>query len=140
MKSWVSFIIVFMVLFLIVGPIYGEDKRIIKPTKRIEDLRLMPSLWDEISKLPATEIDLILSTYVSGFWDALLLMECKAPTIQGLSSKYEGMSIEQVVEVMEKFYRENPQWRGRDFMPAFVLTVVIPRIRRGLPPLPVEKK
>lgn len=92
-------------------------------------------LWDSTSG-PSALLDAAKLAYVQGFWDAITLMDAKAQAIPQLSKQYDGMTIDQVVATMDKFYHDNPQWR--DYKPAFVLVAILPRIRQGLPPLPPD--
>jgi len=132
----INFFIVFIVIGLLVGTLFAEDIRIIKPVKRIEDIMLTPSDYAEVSKLSEIEQKLLYLYYVTGFVDAVVLEEANAFAIKQFLQECEGMDMEQLVDTMLKFYRENPQWRDRK--PSIVLTVVIPRLRRGLTPFPNE--
>ena len=91
-------------------------------------------LWDPTNRdYPSRLTDFAKIAYVQGFWDAITLLDAKAPAIPRLSKDYDGMSISQIVSTMNRFYSDNPQWR--DYNPAIVLLVVIPRLRKGLSPL-----
>jgi len=75
-------------------------------------------------------------SYVAGFFDAIALFELNSSKMAGISTALDGMDLTQVVDSVTKFYRENPQWR--DYHPALVIIAVLPRIRKGLPPVPPQ--
>ena len=109
-----------------------DEVRVIRPIKGSNDIRMSPSLYPEVLKLSPEERSLIQTSYVQGFWDALTMFQ--SPKAKDLFAAYDGMAIDQIVETMHKFYKDNPQWR--DVKPALVLAVVIPRTRKGLSPIP----
>lgn len=111
--------------------------RVIRPPGRDTPVVLWPGefLWDSTSA-PSSELEVAKLAYVQGFWDAITLMDAKAKALPQLSAQYDGMTVTQVVATMDKFYRENPQWR--DYKPAVVLVTIIPRMRKGLPPVPPD--
>ncbi len=134
-----------IVLIFAVGVITSSlayDERIIKPIRSPDDILLTPSVYEKISKLDETEQQISYSTYVAGFLDAVVLQEAekiqKNPSyslnIKQFLEECQGMSIGQLADTMLMFYKENPQWR--DMKPVIVLISVIPRLRKGLPPIP----
>lgn len=143
MKSKIiAVLITSLAVVFITGSLNPEEteRRIIKPLKKGEAL-IVSNIWWAVSELSETDQKLIKSSYVQGFWDALTLVEAETLTIKGvrsfyahLSADYEGMDISQIVDTMDKFYQDNPQWRN--ISPSTVMVVVIPRLRKGLSPLP----
>lgn len=116
-------------------PDVASAQRVIKPMRTPDDLRLSPAAaWIGASKLPGQDGTLANLSYVAGFFDAVALFESNALKIKEVSAALDGMDLEQVTESVTKFYQDNPQWR--DFLPAVVIIGVLPRIRKGLPPVP----
>jgi hypothetical protein len=112
-------------------------QRTIKPVPTPKDLLLTPAtVWITATKLPEPQGAMVHSSYVAGFFDAVALFELNSSKMGGVSAALEGMDFAQVIDSVTKFYRENPQWR--DWHPALVITAVLPRIRKGLPPVPPE--
>lgn len=118
---------------LFTAVVIPDEKRVIRPIKDVKDIRLSPSVYPEVLDLPPTERSLIETSYIQGFWDALTLIQHQSPRAKDLFVAYDGMAVDQIVETMHKFYKDNPQWR--DMKPALILAMVIPRIRKGLSPI-----
>lgn len=113
----------------------ADDIRRIRPIRSPDDMRLtLASAWTRESSPGQTQ--LFKMAYVAGFWDAVSLNEAGSQAIQEWTRELAGMDIEQIVATMDKFYSDYPQWR--DWSPAIVLVGIVPRLRKGLPP--VESK
>ncbi len=141
MKRSIAILLAVCSFFLLVGDIaHSADKRIISPPKGRE-LILTHSVWDALSpSSPFSRIDqkLILNSYALGFWDALTLAELKSTRLVGIFSAYEGMDIDRIADAMAKFYQDYPEWK--DLNPAIVMVYVIPRLKKGLPPIEVKNQ
>jgi hypothetical protein len=77
------------------------------------------------------------SFYVRGFLDALV--HCRivgSLDIEKWLLDCEGMDVQQIVDTIDKFYKDYPQLRDKP--PALVLIEIIPRLRKGLPPIPPD--
>ena len=110
-------------------------QRAIKPMRTADDLLLSPSTaWLGATQLPGQGGTMVNLSYVAGFFDAVALFDLNAPRIKEVSAALERMDLAQVTDSVTKFYRENPQWR--DYHPALVIIGVLPRIRKGLSPVP----
>lgn len=75
-------------------------------------------------------------SYVRGFWDALSYFNLACPTINELRQDYQGMTLGQILDTINKFYTDHPQWQN--WAPATVMFYVIPRLRKGLSPIDTE--
>ena len=130
----------FTILIVLIGNSYGaeDNKQIIKPIKTSSDIRVLSSeAWLDCNKLPKEERETLQLLYVRGFWDALSWFAL-SPKIQEVISAYEGMDLQQIVDTINKFYSDYPQWR--EWKPSSVMIVVIPRLRKGLSPLPSDNE
>ena len=72
--------------------------------------------------------------YIAGFLDAVQMEEANVPEVKNFLNECQGMTLGDLTTAMLKFYQENPLWR--ETSPATILTVVIPRLRKGLTPFP----
>ncbi len=138
-----------VLICILVIIVYGTEWRVVKPVKSPDELILMPgSFWTELNnfvrfgELDTLEREMIQLAYVHGFLDAVALFEVGTffegdqSKIWELSSVCEGMDVRQIVDTINKFYKDYPQWR--DLAPAAVISGVIPRLRKGLPPIPPD--
>lgn len=135
-----TFLLISILLLSLTQTLLANEEGIIEPITNPDRAKFSKSNFDTISKLDETEQRLIYIYYIRGFVDALTLKEYEkfTNTTSDFFKDCEGMSYTQLVETMLKFYRENPQhW---DLKPSIVLKVVVPRLRKGLFPLPVIEK
>jgi hypothetical protein len=116
-----------------------EEPRSVKPIDESKALGpLGKSFYNEIAKLDKTEQKIIYSAYISGFLDGVISQKAQEINAKELSfvnnflEICKGMTEEQLADMMLEYYEKNPG--DRDQMPMLVLTVVIPRLKKGLSP------
>ena len=85
------------------------------------------SHWNQISEAQK-------GGFVSGFITGMLIAE-PTPRKREFFRIVGGMTIRQVVEAIDRFYRDYPELRER-FVVARVVLTCLPRSRQGLHPIP----
>jgi len=137
-----KFRIIFMIIMLIGilnGVLFALDKtRFIKPVTNEKDIIITHSLYDAVAALDSTTERLTHMAYIAGFLDAVQMEEANMPEVKNFLNECQGMTLGDLTSAMLKFYQENPDWRKTS--PAKILTVVIPRMRKGLEPFPSSDK
>jgi hypothetical protein len=122
----------------------------VKPIASTEDMNFMSSdifIVEGQEKIKEKELYRTCQLlYVRGFFDSLqgnqfflkgALKDIPIPDTWDILSELKGMTIEQVVDTIVKFYHDYPQ--HRDYSPATVVVYVLPRIRKGLSPFPEKE-
>ncbi len=133
---------ILVMFFLFTGLICGvlfafnsnNRSRIVKPVANEQDVVITHSFYELISGSDPTMERLVHVAYISGFLDALQMEQANMPEAKNFLTQCQGMNMGDLTEAMLGFYRDNPQWR--ETKPATVLTIVIPRLKKGLKPFP----
>ncbi|MDD5156172.1 MAG: hypothetical protein PHF11_06820, partial [Candidatus Omnitrophica bacterium] len=124
---------VFMLVFT--GVLFALNKnRLIQPITSENDVVLTRSLFSALAAFDSPTERLVHMVYIAGFFDAVQMMEANMPEANSFFQDCQGMTIGELTDAMLKFYREYPELK--DASPAKVLTVAIPRIKKGLTPFP----
>jgi hypothetical protein len=124
---------------LLSGVLFALDKsRVIKPIVNEKDAIFTKSLYNVLAPFDTTTQRLTHMAYIAGFLDAVQMEQTNMPEVKNFLSECQGMSLGDLTTAMLKFYQENPQWRETG--PSIILTVVIPRLKKGLAPFPSSKE
>lgn len=73
-------------------------------------------------------------SYVLGYLDAMTLVAYDSKIAEKFLTECKGMDLDQLLDTVDKFYKEYPELA--DNSPAFVMLQSIPRMRKGLFPVP----
>lgn len=126
-----------LILFCFAILVYSKQNYTVKRFETGANLiyAMVPELWI-LPDLDSEVRELAQLHYINGFLDAVAYWEARPQKLRRWSSECKGMDIQQLVDTVNKFYEDYPQWRDRP--PAFVVAIVIPRLRKGLPPMPPD--
>jgi hypothetical protein len=134
MARKVTVILVFMFSVSFFIPTLANEGGVIGPIEGIEDIFLLDGhQWCKASDLSESEGTIMQLAYIRGFWDALSYFDLACPKIDELRQEYHGMTLKQILDTLNKFYTDHPQWQ--EWPPATVMFYVIPRLRKGLSPV-----
>lgn len=79
------------------------------------------------------------TAYVRGYMDALLLTYHTPKLAKNTMDGLQGMSVEQIIDSIKSFYSDYPYLKDKYF-PSGVISNVLPRLRKGLPPIEPENE
>ena len=127
----------FLFIVVLTGTVFALDRsRKIEPVKDNLHLVLTKSLFDQTRGMDETVRRMIYVSYIAGFVDAMQLESTDAGSAKRFLDDCQGMTLGDLIDMMIKFKNENSQFRN--LSPAVSLTVVIPRLRKGLSPFPAK--
>jgi hypothetical protein len=132
----IKLLITFFFILFLTGTLFALDRnRKIVPVSANVHAVLTKSLYNQTIDLDATSRRLVYISYVSGFVDAMQLNS----TDNGVAKKFledcKNLTLGDLIDTMYNFRKdENCKWK--DVTPAVILTVVVPRLKKGLSPFP----
>lgn len=125
----------FLFVIILTGTLFALDRsRKIEPVKDDLHLVLTKSLFDQTRGMDETARRMIYVSYIAGFVDAMQLESADPGSAKRFLDDCQGMTLGDLIDMMIKFKDENSQFRS--ISPAVSLTVVIPRLKKGLTPFP----
>lgn len=133
----VLLVAVFMLIFT--GVLFALNKnRLMQPITCEKDVVLTRSLFSALAAFDAPTERLVHMAYIAGFFDAVQMMKANMPQVNDFFQECQGLTIGELTDAMLKIYREYPELK--DISPADILTIAIPRIRKGLTPFPAAER
>jgi len=130
-----KFLATFLFIIILTGSLFALDRgRKIEPVKDDLHLVLTKSLFDQTRGMDEATRRMIYVAYIAGFVDAMQLESTDPGAAKKFIDDCQGMTLGDLIDMMIKFKDENSQFRS--ISPAISLTVVIPRLRKGLTPFP----
>ena len=130
-----KFLVTFLFIVLLTGNLFALDrKRKIEPVKDNIHMVLTKSLYNQTLGMDESTKRLIYLSYIAGFVDAMQLESSDDGAAKKFLYDCQGLTLGDLIDTMIKFKDENSQFR--DVSPAIALTVVVPRLKKGLPPFP----
>lgn len=131
-------VITFLFILFLTGTLFALDKkRRIGVPSDPGHIPLTKSLYDQTSAMDKASRKLVYISYVAGFVDAMEMNYVDSETAKRFIKDCENLTLGDLIDGMLDFKEENFQWRG--IVPAEMLTVVIPRLKKGLSPFPEGK-
>jgi hypothetical protein len=135
----IKFLIIILCIVFLTGTLFALDmQRKIHPVIEDIDLILTKSLYNQTYGMDRPTQQLVYVCYLAGFLDAMQLECVHAGIAKQFITDCQGLSLQNLMDMMIKFKDEHPQWRN--VSPATMLTVAVPRIRQGLVPFPESKE
>ncbi|GEM_PF-1982739 len=130
-------LIIFLFILLFTGTLFALDRsRKILPVTDANPV-LTKSLYNATLDMDAASRKLVYISYVAGFVDAMQLNSMDNGVAKKFLSEDQGLTLGDLIDMSISFKDKFAQYR--DVPPAVVLTEVIPRLRKGLPPFPEQK-
>lgn len=131
----IKFLVTFLFIVLLTGNLFALDRqRKIEVVKDNVHMVLTKSLYSQTAGMDESTKRLIYVSYISGFVDAMQLESSDDGAARKFLNDCQGLTLGDLIDTMIKFKDENPQFQN--IRPAIVLTVVIPRLKKGLSPFP----
>jgi hypothetical protein len=135
MKIKLLFVFLFVVFFS--GTLFALDRsRKIEPVIDAHPV-LTKSLYNQTLEMDPATRRLVYVSYVSGFVDAMQLNSMDNESAKKFLEDCKNLTLGDLIDRMVSFKDTHPQ--QQDISPAVMLTVVIPRLKQGLSPLPEKK-
>jgi hypothetical protein len=132
-------ILIFLFILLSSGNLLALDSgRKVELAQGDLQLVLTKSLYDQTLAMDEPTRRLVYVSYISGFLDAMLLNAAEPDTARKFIDECNGLTLGELQGMMIKFKNENSQIRF--LTPAYTLTNVIPRVRKGLSGLPGDEE
>lgn len=134
-----KFLVIILCILFLTGTLFALDmQRKIHPVIEDIDLVLTKSLYTQTAGMDKPIQELVYVSYLAGFLDAMQLECVHTGIAKQFIADCEGLTLQNLMDMMIKFKDENPKWRN--VSPATMLTVAVPRIRQGLTPFPESKE
>jgi len=125
----------FLFIIVLTGTLFALDRnRKIEPVKNNIHMVLTKSMYNQTRGMDEATRRMIYVAYISGFVDAAQLESADDGAAKKFLNDCQDMTLGDLIDMMIKFKDENSQFR--DVSPAITLTVVIPRMKKGLTPFP----
>jgi len=135
----IKFLIAFLFIVLLTGNLFALDrKRKIEPVKDELHMVLTKNLYNQTLGMEESTKRLIYVSYIAGFVDAMQVESADDGAARKFLQDCKGLTLGDLIDTMLRFKDENPEFR--DVKPAVVLTVVVPRLKKGLPPFPQKEQ
>jgi len=127
--------ITFLFIVFLIGTSFALDRsrKIVPVTDNVHTV-LTKSLYNQTLNMDEASRRLVYVSYVAGFIDAMDLNAVDNTVAKKFLEDCNGLSLGELIDMSITFKNENSRWR--DVKPAVVLTVIIPRLRKGLSPFP----
>ncbi|MDD5691622.1 MAG: hypothetical protein PHP10_00380 [Candidatus Omnitrophica bacterium] len=131
----IKFLATFLFIIILTGSLFALDRsRKIEPVTDDLHLVLTKSLYNQTQGMDEATRRMIYVAYIAGFVDAMQLETTDTGAAKKFLDDCQGMTLGDLIDMMIKFKDENSQFRN--VSPAVALTVVIPRLKKGLAPFP----
>jgi len=132
----IKLLITFLFIVILTGTLFALDRnRKIEPITDVHlNLTLTKSLYNQTIDMDSPSKKLVYVSYVAGFVDAMQLNSFDNGVAKKFLEDCSGLTLGDLIDMSINFKDENYQWRS--VKPAVVLTVVIPRLKKGLTPFP----
>jgi hypothetical protein len=131
-------LITFLFILLLTGTLFALDRnRKIAPVKGNVHAVLTKSLYNQTLTMDARAKRLVYISYIAGFVDAMEMNSINNQVAKKFIQDCSGLTLGNLIDLMTDPKDDGCQWRN--VSPAVALTVVIPRLRKGLSPLPEEE-
>lgn len=130
-----KFLATFLFIVVLTGTLFALDRnRKIEPVKDNIHMVLTKSLYNQTRGMDEGTKRTIYVAYIAGFVDAMQLESADDGAAKRFLNDCKDMTLGDLIDMMIKFKDENSQFR--DVSPAVALTVVVPRLKKGLTPFP----
>jgi hypothetical protein len=130
-------LLIFLFILISTGTLFALDRsRKIAPVTDT-NLVLTKSLYNATINMDTASRKLVYISYVAGFVDAMQLNSMDNGVAKKFLDENQGLTLGDLIDMSISFKEKYSEYL--DVPPAVVLTVVIPRIRKGLSPL-LDKK
>ena len=130
-------LITFLFVLLLTGTLFALDrKRKIGSSSDLGNVVLTKSLYNQTLGMDPASRRLVYVSYVAGFVDAMEMNNVDSQVAKRFVEDCKDFTLGDLIDAMLSFKEDNLQWR--DIVPAEMLTVVIPRLKKGLSPFPKE--
>ena len=144
MKKILVVLVLGFLSFFCITALRCEEPSILKPIRSLQDTNFADAeefILDKEKKagMEQTNIDLLRLMYIRGFFDAVEAEGMGKGTGHtfwnpNLLEDLQGMDLKQIRDTMVKFYNDYPQFR--DEQPSMVIMKTLPRLKKGLLPVP----
>jgi hypothetical protein len=129
-----AFICLAVSAWLILAPAAAQRYRL-RVLKGPQDFQLLSSkTWASFKHFGAEEEYRLKIAYLRGFFDALQYAQVAPWRAKSVFVDLKGQDLNAIVTKINDFYDRYPQYRN--YTPATVILVILPRIKKGLPPVP----
>ncbi len=119
------------------GQAAAQDTYTIRPVEELSEIKSFPAQgWLTMKGLPAKEHYLFKISYLRGFLDAVQFAEIAPGQTTQILDDLSGMNLKQLADQIDKFYQDHPEYQS--YPPAVVMLVILPRIKAGKPPIPLN--
>ena len=126
-------LITFLFIVFLTGTLFALDRnRKIIPVIDNVGVVLTKSLYNQTINMDSASKKLVYVSYVAGFVDAMDLNAIDNTVAKKFLEDCNGLTLGNLIDMSITFKDDHAQYR--DVPPAVVLTVVIPRLRKGLSP------
>ena len=114
---------------------WSQPRYRLRPLKNESDLQLLGSkTWASFSKFSPEDEYRTKIAYLRGFFDALQYAQVAPLRAKNVFLALKGADLNTVVTRVNEFYQRYPQYRS--YTPATVILIILPRLLKGLPPVP----
>jgi len=135
----IKLLITFFFVMFLTGTLFALDRsRKIVPVTANMHAVLTKSLYNQTVDLDPTSRRLVYISYVSGFVDAMQLNSLDNGVAKKFLEDCKDLTLGDLIDTMFSF-RNDEHCKWRDTTPAVALTVVVPRLKKGLSPFPEDK-
>ncbi|MBU1740417.1 MAG: hypothetical protein KKC37_02650 [Proteobacteria bacterium] len=130
----VALVLVSVAAGLIVGPAPAQRYRL-RALRGEQDFQLLSSkTWASFKHFGAEDEYRLKIAYLRGFFDALQYAQVAPWRAKNVFVALKGQDLNAIVTKINDFYAQYPQ--HRQYTPATVILIVLPRLKKGLPPVP----
>jgi hypothetical protein len=121
-------------VFLFAAPSVAQRYRL-RVLKGPQDFQLLSSkTWASFRHFGTEEEYRLKIAYLRGFFDALQYAQIAPWRAKNVFVALNGLDLNAIVTKINDFYDRYPQYRT--YTPATVILVILPRLQKGLPPVP----
>ncbi|MBW2618055.1 MAG: hypothetical protein JRC92_04190 [Deltaproteobacteria bacterium] len=115
----------------------AQETYVIGPVNESADIRAFSAQgWLSMQGLPPKDHYLLKISYLRGFLDAIQFAEVAPGQTTNMLDDFKGGNLKELADQIDQFYQNYPQYQS--YSPAVVMLVILPRIKAGQSPLPVE--
>ena len=130
----IKLLISFLFIVILTGTLFALDRnRKIEPVINAHPI-LTKSLYNQTLDMDLATRKLVYVSYIAGFVDAMQLNSIDNEVAKKFLEDCKDLTLGDLIDMSISFKEQN--YLLRDLKPAVVLTVVIPRLKKGLSPLP----
>ena len=135
MKRCLTIVIMLSLIVVSLSWSRSESRYRLRPLKSESDLQLLGSkTWASFSKFSPEDEYRLKIAYLRGFFDALQYAQVAPLKAKNVFLALKGADLNTLVTRVNEFYQRYPRHRG--YTPASVILFILPRLLKGLPPVP----